>query len=163
MDAGDEPIEFLSTFKLESMEITQKINDMVYVRNIERDRLKEEEIKKTIKKSKSQRRILESITEEAGETTTLKSGVGSTGSVPKESSPPPTPYASKPKDKAEDTMKQDLEIIDTILKTDPPKGLQRMNIIIGRHIYSPSKKISEVFGEAIQTETWDVVPNLPKE
>ena len=60
-------------------------------------------------------------------------------------------------------MKQDLEIIDTILKTDPPKGLQRMNIIIGRRLYSPSKKISEVFGETIETETWDVVPNLPKE
>ena len=84
VDAGDEPIEFLSTFKLESMEITEKINDMVYVRNIERDRLKEEEIKKTIKKSKSEGEYWSPLLEEAGETTTLKSGVGSTGSATKE-------------------------------------------------------------------------------
>ena len=163
VDAGDEPIEFLSTFNLESMEISEKINDMVYVRNIERDRLKEEEIKKTIKKSKSEEEYWSPLLEEAGDATPVKSGVGSTTPTPRRSAPPATSYTPKPKTKAESTVNQDLEIIDKILKTDPPKGLQRMNIIIGRRLYAPGKKISEVFGETIETETWDVVPNLPKE
>ena len=38
VDAGDEPIEFLNAFRLESMEVTERLADMRYVRNIERER-----------------------------------------------------------------------------------------------------------------------------
>lgn len=163
VDAGDEPIEFLSTFNLESMEITEKINDMVYVRNIERDRLKEEEIKKTIKKSKADQEYWSPLFEEVGQTAPVKSGVDSSAPTPRKSARSPSPYASMPKPRKESTVKQDLAIIEKILETNPPKGLQRMNIIIGRRLFAPSKKTSEVFGETIETETWDIVPNLPKD
>ncbi|GAH49995.1 unnamed protein product, partial [marine sediment metagenome] len=39
IDQGDELGEFLNAFRLESMEVTEKLPDMRYVRNIERDRL----------------------------------------------------------------------------------------------------------------------------
>jgi hypothetical protein len=132
---------------------------MVYIRNIERDRLKEEEIKKTIQKSKSEEEYWSPVLNESEQTVPVMSSVGSTASTPSRSAPPP--YV--PKTQPEHTEKQDHAIIDEILKTDPPKGLQRMNIIIGRRLYSPSKIISEVFGETIETENWDVVPNLPKD
>ncbi|MFX1241330.1 MAG: hypothetical protein ACFFA7_08795, partial [Promethearchaeota archaeon] len=38
VDAGDEPSEFLNAFRLESMEVTERLEDMRYVRNIERER-----------------------------------------------------------------------------------------------------------------------------
>ena len=43
IDQGDELQEFLSAFRLESMEVTERLPDMRYVRNIERDRLLEQE------------------------------------------------------------------------------------------------------------------------
>ncbi|MFX1312311.1 MAG: hypothetical protein ACFFHD_06830, partial [Promethearchaeota archaeon] len=33
VDAGDEPVEFLDAFQLESMEVTERLPDMRYVRN----------------------------------------------------------------------------------------------------------------------------------
>ncbi len=161
VDAGDEPIEFLSTFNLESMEINEKMNDMVYIRNIERDRLKEEEIKKTIQKSKSEEEYWSPILDQSEGDVPVMSGVSPSAPTSRRSAPQPTAYT--PKTQSEHTEKQDLAIIDEILQTDPPKGLQRMNIIIGHRLYSPSKIISEVFGETVETENWEVVPNLPKD
>ena len=41
IDQGDELQEFLHAFRLESMEVTERLPDMRYIRNIERDRLLE--------------------------------------------------------------------------------------------------------------------------
>ena len=41
VDAGDEPNEFLNAFQLESMEVTERLADMRYVRNIEREKMSE--------------------------------------------------------------------------------------------------------------------------
>ena len=43
VDQGDELQEFLHAFRLESMEVTERLPDMRYVRNVERDRLLEQE------------------------------------------------------------------------------------------------------------------------
>ena len=37
VDQGDEPVEFLRAFGLQSMEVTERLEDMRYVRNIEKD------------------------------------------------------------------------------------------------------------------------------
>ncbi len=163
VDAGDEPTEFLSTFNLDSMETTEKINDMVYIRNIERDRLKEEEIKKTVQKTKSDDEYWSPILEETEDSTTVHSSILS------ESAPTPrlqTSTHSYPRDipsKRKQSKKDDQEIIIKILESEPPKGMTRVNIIVGTRLYAPSKKTSEVFGEKIETETWEIVSKLPKD
>ena len=43
IDQGDELQEFLDTFQLESMEVTERLPDMRYIRNIERERMKQAE------------------------------------------------------------------------------------------------------------------------
>ena len=56
IDQGDELQEFLNAFRLDSMEVTERLPDMRYVRNIERDRLLElERLSKEKKKVKSER------------------------------------------------------------------------------------------------------------
>jgi hypothetical protein len=156
VDAGDEPIEFLSTFNLESMEITEKMNDMVYIRNIERDRAKEEQIKKTIRESQAEEEYWSPLLEESQNSGPIKSGLSSQAARPRL----PPQKTIQPK---ESSIEQDLKIIKEIIEKNPPKGMQRVNIIIGRRLYAPLKKTSEVFGETIETETWDVVLNLPKD
>jgi hypothetical protein len=164
VDAGDEPIEFLTTFNLESMEITEKVNDMVYVRNVERDRLKEEEIKNSVKKSKSEEEYWSPLLEETSEFTPIQSGVGSNSAILRRQPSPPNQYSLPPTNEPKrTTIEKDLMVINSILEEESPNGLNRVNIIIGRRLYAPSKKTSEVFGEIVETETWDVVSNLPKE
>ena len=41
IDQGDELQEFLSAFRLESMKVIERLPDMRYIRNVERDRLLE--------------------------------------------------------------------------------------------------------------------------
>ena len=55
VDAGDEPSEFLNVFRLESMEVTERLADMRYVRNIEREKMEQAAIADyTPKTSKTQ-------------------------------------------------------------------------------------------------------------
>ncbi|MCP4761649.1 MAG: hypothetical protein GY870_07695 [archaeon] len=48
IDAGDETIEFLSAFDVEPFEVTEKLADMRYIRNTEREKMKQEAIKKKL-------------------------------------------------------------------------------------------------------------------
>ncbi|MFW9878564.1 MAG: hypothetical protein ACFFG0_36245, partial [Candidatus Thorarchaeota archaeon] len=50
VDAGDEPTEFLTAFQLESMEVTERLADMRYIRNIERERMGEAVIAEVVPK-----------------------------------------------------------------------------------------------------------------
>ena len=145
------------------METSEKMNDIVYIRNIERDRLKEEEIKLTIKKSKTEEQYWSPLLAESKNDDPVQSGVRSSPSRPQRPSPIPRTQTPKPVTPTEPSVDQDIEVIKEILQKNPPKGMKRVNIIIGRRLYAPSHKTSEVFGETIETETWDVVPNLPKE
>ncbi|MBN2155432.1 MAG: hypothetical protein JW776_05270 [Candidatus Lokiarchaeota archaeon] len=162
VDAGDEPIEFLSTFNLESMEVTEKINDMVYIRNIERDRIKEEQIKQTIKDANIEGDYWSPLLEESDEEEPIHSSVR-TSIAPSMKKSRSDDYSQSISITNEDRVNQDLDIIANILQSNPPKNMERVNIIIGHRLYAPSKKTSEVFGETIESETWDFVPNLSKD
>jgi hypothetical protein len=44
VDAGDEPVEFLDAFQLESMEVTERLEDLKYIRNIDREQMEKSTI-----------------------------------------------------------------------------------------------------------------------
>jgi hypothetical protein len=52
VDAGEEPIEFLQTFNLQSMDASERLEDLRYIRNAERERLEQEQLKQNTEKSK---------------------------------------------------------------------------------------------------------------
>ncbi|MHA1819724.1 MAG: hypothetical protein ACTSU2_06855 [Promethearchaeota archaeon] len=57
VDAGDEPLEFLSAFDLEPMEVddNDRLEDMRYVRNIDRIKEKEESLKKKLEERRKKK------------------------------------------------------------------------------------------------------------
>ena len=54
IDQGDELQEFLNASKLESMEVTERLPDMRYIRNIERERQAEAAKMGTARKSEEE-------------------------------------------------------------------------------------------------------------
>jgi len=163
VDAGDEPVEFLSTFNLESMEITEKLNDMVYIRNVERDRMNEEDIKSAMQGSQSKEDYWSPLLAEKGDSNPVQSSIRSISIPTKKVSPAPSYEQQSSCSLSEEPIESDSEIIQEIILKDPPIGMKRVNIIIGHRLYAPGKTTSEVFGETIETESWDAVPNLPKD
>jgi len=213
VDAGEDPIEFLQTFNLTSMDASNRLEDLRYVRNAEREKLEQEQIKANLEKSKQKQEYwspaLEEAKREAAKQEELKSEPKQ-----KEASKKEEPVAStdkkdpvkiepvKPepknvtsdevaaisKDAAEAQSKtmnithsaskaksdepytavksamsgdKEKKIIEEVLKSDPPKGSKRMNIIIGQTLYVPSINKSVVLGKQIEKIEWIAASDLP--
>jgi len=163
VDAGDEPTEFLNAFRLESMEVTEKLEDMRYVRNIEREK-----------------GVQATITDSAPRTTTPKTEEeyfspalqDTSGKVVTSS------YArSVPSSKRMATMikpstfsktiglseDQKRKIKDKILKNEVSNGYKRSNLILGHTLYAGVSKIAKVFGKDVEETDWEPVNKFPKD
>ena len=163
VDAGDEPSEFLNAFQLESMEVTEKLEDMRYIRNIERDRMAEAVITDAKASTKSQTE--EEYFSPALQDTSSKVVVSSFAA----SKPAPTRRAPIPKSSSPSSYpskgiseSQKKEIMEKILKNDTPANCQRLNLIIGHTLYAAVSKTANVFGEDIVETDWEPVKKVPK-
>ncbi len=163
VDAGDEPIEFLNAFRLESMEVTDRLEDMRYVRNIERER----EVQATIsdvspKTAESQ--VEEEYFSPALQDTSSKVVTSSyTRSMP-------TPKTSKPMVKPSAVSKalglsetQTQSIKDKILKTEISDNLKRINLIIGHTLYAAVSKTATIFGKDVEETEWEPLKKVPED
>jgi len=163
VDAGDEPTEFLNAFRLESMEVTERLEDMRYVRNIERER----GIQATIT-SISPKSTKAQIKEEY-----FSPALHDNGSKVVTSS-----YAqSVPSTKIEPTMvsstttrkilglseSQQQKIKEKIIKTEVSKGYKRVNLILGYTLYATVSKTAKVFGKDVEETEWEPVKKVPKD
>ena len=153
IDQGDELQEFLNVFKLESMEVTERLPDMRYMRNIEREKV---EGGKTAEKSstipiRNEESYFSPALSDLSKNL-VKSSIQSP-IITKES-------ISQPIFGLSDDEKE--QIKKKILKAPIPSEFDRQNLIMGHELYGAVSKITEVFGENLEEVIWEKVSNLPK-
>ncbi|MHA1150814.1 MAG: hypothetical protein ACTSR8_21550 [Promethearchaeota archaeon] len=174
IDQGDELEEFLNAFNLESMEVTEKLADMRYIRNIDKQKMLDKgqildetpqivKIDKKVKKEKKEEPLPTfAELEEELETIPLPTKAASVKKTI--SSHPYGP--SKPALKAQKTFgltdAEKKEIIDKIMKEEVPEQFKRQNLILGHSLFGAVNKKVNIFGKEIEETTWELVKNLPE-
>ena len=161
IDQGDELVEFLNAFRLESMEVTEKLADMRYVRNIERDRLLDTEHQS--KASKTKRKVEEEyyspILDDKTDNVVMSSfAVG----TPKFKGKERRIHPSKVKGTLGLLEEEKEKIKEKILSIEIPENCERQNLILGHSLYGAVSKVTEVFGKNVVDITWEEVKKLPK-
>ena len=153
IDQGDELQEFLNAFKLESMEATERLPDMRYIRNIERDRIKEEQ--KLAKQRGSEAQYYSPVLEDTSDDVVMSSiRIGAA----KQSLLKPSTLK-----KTIDLSEQEANNIkEKILKKDVPPNYERQNLILGHNLYGAVSKVTEVLGKNIVDIVWEKVRKLPE-
>ena len=158
VDAGDEPVEFLNAFQLESMEVTERLEDLRYIRNIER-----EQMANSITPIEDQGEPLENYTSPAltdSSSDIVESSLSSSGYKSK-----PLPQYPKYPDitsSAGLSREQQERIKDNILKSKIPGNYKRLNLILGHTLYAAVSKTAKVFGEDIEEFEWEPMKKVPK-
>jgi len=160
VDAGDEPMEFLNAFQLESMEVTERLADMRYVRNIEREAMSEAVITDVVPKSTEKK-------EEEYFSPALQDTASSLTAKPT-STPKPrlrTQYPKQPMTKAVAGLSNDEQqkIKEKILNTEISSNYKRTNLILGHTLLAAVSKIANVFGEEVEETEWEPVKKVPKD
>jgi hypothetical protein len=166
VDQGDEPVEFLRSFNLESMEVKERLADMRYVRNIDKDPTKARGRVVTDSDNATSSEPEEYYSPALEEL--KRSGKGIQPKQPSQSSHPMgsrygsskhrfqsspstrTPYKSPSKVNSK-------EIIDKMMKTELPEGYMRQNFIINRNLYGEISKVTNIFGEDVEEKIWEEV------
>lgn len=153
IDQGDELQEFLNAFKLESMEATERLPDMRYIRNIERDRIKEAQ--KLSKEKQMEKEYYSPILEDTTDDVVMSSIAVGGG---KESLLKPSRIK-----KALGLSEQEAEKIkEKILKKEIPANYERQNLILGHALYGAVSKVTEVLGKDVVDIVWEKVSKLPE-
>jgi len=137
VDAGDEPSEFLNAFRLESMEVTERLADMRYVRNIERERMEQAtitDVAPKVSKPQPEEEYYSPALQDTSNEVVISSYATS---VPK------LTRVSKPTGISEQQQKT---IKEKILKTEISDGYKRLNLILGHTLYAAVSKTAKVFG-----------------
>ncbi len=168
VDAGDEPIEFLNAFQLESMEVTERLADMRYIRNIEREKMNEAvitDVAPKVTETKGEEYFSPALQDTTSNvvTSSFTSSVSKSTSLPKPR--PRTQYPTQPMTKTPAGLsKEDQEKIkDRILKNDITDSYKRLNLILGHTLLAAVSKTAKVFGEEVVETTWEPVKKVPKD
>ncbi|MFX0059115.1 MAG: hypothetical protein ACFE8J_12515 [Candidatus Heimdallarchaeota archaeon] len=162
IDQGDELQEFLNAFKLESMEVTERLPDMRYIRNIERDRIKEAERlakgKGTVKEQ-DENYYSPALSDTSNDVVVSSFAMG-ISKPPKRPEKMIKPSAGKHVLGYSEQEKQ--RIKERILKVEVPENLERQNLILGHTLYAAVSKVAEVFGKNMVDIVWEEVKKLPE-
>ena len=174
VDQGDEVEEFLSTFRFDSMPVEEKLADMRYIRNVDREKMYDQGVipdegPKFVKiEQKPQEHISPALQElEKEKLVPLPKGSKEkskkTVPIQKESySSPPvrTTTPTRPSMGLSDDSKK--KIMEKILKTNVPEGFKRQNLILGHTLYGAVLKKVNVLGKTMTETDWEQVTSLPK-
>ena len=159
IDQGDELQEFLNAFRLESMEVTERLPDMRYIRNVERERMEEAAKVGTSQKVEEEyySPALADISNEV-----VKSSFSGSASVTK-GKRIPVPSANRMMRSSLGLSTEDKEKIKKkILDISIPDDYNRQNLILGHELYGAVSKVTEVFGKDVVEIEWEKVKKLPK-
>jgi len=159
VDAGDEPIEFLNAFQLESMVITEKLDDLHYVRNIDKEKTVFAVISDVKPSSTTQKAAAPKATGSKGSA----SAYPTSSPAPKRKAP--IPKTSRPSSYPSKSISESRknEIIDKILENETPANCERLNLIISTTLYAAVSKTANVFGEDVIETNWEPVKKVPKD
>ncbi len=168
VDAGEEPSEFLNTFRLESMEVTERLADMRYVRNIERERMEQATVTDFAPKAPMVQTEEEYFSPALQDTSNevIVSSFASSTLKPKPRTQYPRSEMVKPSriSKAIELSGEEAQKIkDKILKTDVSDGYKRINLILGHTLYAAVSKTAKVFGKDVEEVDWEPVKKVPRE
>ena len=161
IDQGDELQEFLNAFRLESMEVKERLPDMRYVRNIERERM--EEAKRTAALASSgdpNKEYYSPILNDKSDDVIVSSLARDT-SVPSHKKPTQMVRPSDVQQAIGLSDEQKNKIKDKILKNKVPPTLERQNLILGHTLFGAVSKVTEVFGKNVVETVWEEVKNVP--
>jgi len=162
IDQGDELQEFLNAFRLETMEVTERLPDMRYTRNIERDRLLELERfakEKKEEKVKSDDDYYSPALEDTTDDVVMSTiGIG----VPLKKEKNRMVQSSKTSATIGLAEKEKEKIKEKILKISVPESMERQNLILGHNLYGAVSKVTDVFGKNVVEVVWEEVKKVPK-
>ncbi|MBY9019322.1 MAG: hypothetical protein KGD66_10880 [Candidatus Lokiarchaeota archaeon] len=159
IDQGDELQEFLNAFKLESMEVTERLPDMRYIRNIERDM--REQVGKVINGNATSNEDDEAYYSPALNDINNKVVMSSfSRKIPERSRGQAMQITA-----AQELISiQDQDKIkEKVLEKEIPRDHERQNLIIGHTLFGAITKVSEVFGKDVVEVVWEKVKKLPKD
>jgi hypothetical protein len=173
IDAGEEPVEFLAAFDLKPYQVSGVLEDMKYIRNIDREKAKQEALQKELNEAKKlkesqyvsplEKEMIQSLDSESEKM--VKQNVPSVAQ--KENQPIEKLYPSPKKQKSIEETKTQVSLdkqqrlLSDILKINPPEGYHRMNIIIGPYLYASNTTKSYVLGKLIEKQDWNQVTDIP--
>ncbi|MFW9874314.1 MAG: hypothetical protein ACFFG0_14510, partial [Candidatus Thorarchaeota archaeon] len=162
VDAGDEPEEFLNTFKLESMEVTERLADMRYVRNIERERGVQAtitDVTPKVAKVQSEEGYFSPALQDTSSKAVMSSFAQSSPSTKGKTAMVKPSTISKVIGLSEGQIQK---IKEKILNTEVSNGHRRSNLILGHTLYAAVSKKAKVFGKEVEETDWEPVKNVPK-
>jgi len=162
VDQGDELQEFLHAFRLESMEVSERLPDMRYVRNVERDRLLELERlakeKKDVKKKTEEDYYSPGLEDLTDDVVMSSIGIGIPSKKEKDRQVQPFKVRTAVGLAEEENEK----IKEKILKISVPENMERLNLILGHDLYGAVSKVTDVFGKSVVEIVWEKVKKVPK-
>jgi len=160
VDQGDEVEEFLRAFNLESMEVTEKLADVRYIRNIDREKMLDQGIipEEGFKVIAVDKEKPTTTTKTTKTTATPKK----TAPVKKYMPPPMKSYRSATTTAPSMAEKERKAIMEKIIKEELPEHTKRQNLVIGHTLYGAVSRTVEVFGKEIEESEWEPVQKVPK-
>ncbi len=165
VDAGDEPTEFLRAFQLESMKVEDRLEDMRYIRNIEREGMIQQgsvvETKKSSKKDQTEEEYFSPALKDLGKKVVASSFSASAPKSRPKSQPMAKTSTAKRSSGISDNQKQ--KIKEKILKTEIPSEHKRLNLILGNTLFAAVSKTAKIFGKEVEETNWEPVKKVPKE
>ena len=166
VDAGDEPTEFLNAFRLESMQVTERLADMHYVRNIERERGVQATITditpKTTKAQPEEEYYSPALQDTSNEVV-VSSFSASTPKARTQYQKPATPKPSRGSITMGLSEEHKKTIKEKILKAEVSDDYKRLNLILGHTLYAAVSKTAKVFGKEVEETDWEPVKKVPKD
>ncbi|MFX1418392.1 MAG: HeH/LEM domain-containing protein [Promethearchaeota archaeon] len=163
VDAGDEPSEFLNAFRLESMEVTERLADMRYVRNIEREKGVQAIITDATPKMTKEQSEEEYFSPALQDTSTkivMSSFAQSSPSTKSRTTIVKPSTISKAIGLSEGQIQK---IKEKILKKEVSNGHKRSNLILGHTLYAAVSKTAKVFGKEVEETDWEPVKKVPQD
>jgi hypothetical protein len=175
VDQGDEVEEFLNTFRFESMPVEEKLADMRYIRNVDREKMYDQGVipddgPKFVKVEQKPQEHISPALQELEKEKFVPLPKGSIEKTKKQipihkesfrSPPVKTTTSTLPSMEISDDSKK--KIMEKILKTNVPEGFKRQNLILGHTLYGAVLKKVNVLGKNIEETEWEKVSSLPKE
>ena len=164
VDAGDEPSEFLNAFRLESMEVTERLEDMHYVRNSERERGVQATIIDAVPKASNLQTEEEYYSPALQDTNNKVVTSSYSRTMPSPTTPKSIVKPSAVNKAIVLSEEQTQAIKNKILKTQLSNNYKRVNLILGHTLYAAVSKTANVFGKEIDEETeWEPLKIVPKD
>jgi hypothetical protein len=167
VDQGDEPSEFLDAFHFKSMEVKERMADMRYIRNIEKDttRAKGKVVDSMSEGEEEEEEeyyspALEELKRQ-GKDISAAAETSQSTSAPSRKPSRTTSRRAQPHYSKSRVMDVE-DVIEKIIDNELPDNYKRQNLIVQKQLFGATSKTTNVFGEDVEEIEWEKVLQLPE-